>query len=187
MWKYLLILFILSGCANKQHRIAERNRVKAESRLIDSLYLVKTIPVYIIDSLQNNDGSGLAAICFQQLTSQGFPVITREEASALIRQYLNNSLMARAVRDPKEREKLRKLQEQNPSYLIDEMKRARPFAQAVKVLPCYPSNPGCVEIKRNNHPYAIKTRKWVFNKEEGMTDEAFVSYIISALQPPIHK
>lgn len=183
MLRYLFVLLILSGCANKQHRKAERNRGKAESRLIDSLYLVKTIPVYIIDSLQNNDGSGLAAICFQQLTSQSFPVITKEEASALIRQDMNNSLMARAVRDPKEREKLRKLQEQNPSYLIDEMKRARPYAQAIKILPCHPSQPGCVQIKRNNHPYAVKTRKWVFNKTEEMTDESFAAYIISVLNP----
>lgn len=79
------------------------------------------------------------------------------------------------------------LMSQNPNYLIDELRRARPYAQTIKILPCHPSTAGCIEIKRNNQPYTIKTRKWVFNKEEGMTDEAFVSYIISALQPSIHK
>lgn len=77
------------------------------------------------------------------------------------------------------------LMSQNPSYFIDEMKRARPFAQTVKILPCYPAQPGCVEIKRNNHPYAVKTRKWVFNKEEDMTDESFVSHILSVIAPSL--
>ena len=179
--RYLFILFILSGCTNSKHHKTERN---AESRLIDSLYLVKSIPVVVIDSLRN-DGSEFVSAFSQKLTSYGFSQITPKDVNAQLKAYRESSLLS--SKDPKDREKVMTLVSQNPDYFIDEMKRARPFAQAVKVLPCYPSKPGCVEIKRNNHPYAIKTRKWVFNKEEGMTDEAFVSYIISALQPPIHK
>lgn len=83
--------------------------------------------------------------------------------------------------DPKDMQQTIALLNQNPDYFSEEARRARPYAQTIKILPCSPSQAGCVEIKRNNHPYAIKTRKWVFNKEEGMTDESFAAHIISVL------
>lgn len=182
MLRYLLILFILTGCTGKQHRKTERIQANAERLQIDSLYLVKNIPVVVIDSLQNDGWEGISAFS-QKLLSVGFSQITKSDEQKLSREYMKSSKLFST--DPKDRQKVRDLMSQNPDYFINETKRARPFAQTIKVLPCYPSQPGCVQIKRNNHPYAIKTRKWVFNKKEDMTDESFVSHIISVIAPSV--
>ncbi len=182
MLRYILILFILSGCANKQHRKAERSLANTERRQIDSLYLVKSIPVVVIDSLRN-ETSGFISVFSQQLTSNGFSEITTRDRIVLHTQYRDRIKLF--SRDPKERQKAMVLASQNPNYLTDEMRRARPYAQTIKILPCYPAQPGCVQIKRNNHPYAVKTRKWVFNKTEEMTDESFISHILSVVAPSV--
>lgn len=81
MLRYLLILFILTGCASQQHRKAKRNVVKTERAMIDTLGLVKSIPVVLVDSLHI---VSLASIFSQQLTSNGFSQISRKELNALI-------------------------------------------------------------------------------------------------------
>ena len=182
MRKYLFIALItvlsLWGCANRQN-------LKTERKQIDSLYLVISIPVVVIDSLSRKEDSLLVGFFSQELMSKGFSLITVKDAQKLIRDDMKNSKVFST--NPEDMKKTMARISQNPSYLSDELRRAKSFLQTIKILPCYPSQPGCIEVKRNNHPYAAKIRKWVFNKEEGMTDEAFVSSIISALQPPTPK
>lgn len=173
MLRYLFIIFILSGCVKNQPLKTERSH-------IDSLFLVKSIPVAVIDSLPQ-DGSAFVSMFSQQLISDGFSLITPKGVITLTTEYRNRSKLSST--DPNERQRVMALLSQNPDYFSDEMKRARPYAQTVKILPCYPAKEGCIEIKRNNHPYAVKTRKWAFNKREDMTEESFVSHIISVLAP----
>jgi hypothetical protein len=150
---------------------------KQEQRDIDSLLLVRSLPVKISakDSLFRMD---IQVLLKDSLKARKFECLNYQDATALYKKNLEDFFgINNKQRMLDNLEHIKKDQQ----YFVKEMEFAKPYMQIVEISSCNTKSANCIAAKRLNYPNARKQKSWEFKYEQSESINHLVSRIIDSL------
>ena len=169
----LLVYILAMACGNS--KIIMLN--KHEETLIDSLVLLKSLPVYL-DTLPAGFKLELRQLLLDSLISIGYTVITTEKNKELQMQYMKDLI---APKDQVKFEGTLKEATKDKNYFVKQTERAKPFCQKITIVPCVILSDTCFVLKRVNLPHTLKEKSWVFEFKSNQSENTLVHQIIKTL------
>jgi hypothetical protein len=181
-WLIKILICFFSCCSiatTAQSVKLTKEEKRQERKNIDSLFLVRSLPVFITakDSLFRID---LQILLADSLKARKFECITYEQQNDITKKFFSDIF---AVNDKKRMlENLEKIKN-DKEYFIKEMRIAPKVSQTVQLSPCANNNDSCIIVQRINNPElkngSERRYEFIFNQSESVSK--LISTIIYSL------
>ena len=174
--KWVLIPVLMAAVSCGSNRALPSSKRENQQR-IDSLVLVKSLPVYIISK---NTGSTLSIEkqLVDSLVKRGFSIIDKQAADDLFKGFMEDLV---GLNNPDKMKLVVQKSANDKEYMLKEAELADPLFQYIIFENCIELAGDCFTVKRSNSPNGRKNRTWQFNLDASGSNSSLVSRIMQSL------